>query len=118
MTPPVEYRSRRTANQVQRVGAASGGAWLEPTASAGWPGMNRLQPLLPDTRSKKGCNSSSMHRPSVWSLALAPGSTCHHLQSLHRPHESLDALFAMAVSFGVFRPNCSPPGPESWEAGE
>src|SRR5437667_3507469 len=59
--------------------------------------MNRLQPLLPETRSKNGCNSSSMHRPMVVFSMLALGSICHHLQSLHNPQESVDGLLAMAL---------------------
>src|SRR5206468_10940158 len=69
-----------------RVGAACGGASLEPRAFAGVPGMNRLQPLFPETRSKKGCSSSSMHKPSVVFATAPSGSICHHLQSLHKPH--------------------------------
>src|SRR5437588_6148757 len=48
--------------------------------------MKRLQPLLPDTRSRKRCRSSSIHKPIVLSATRAAGSICHHLQSLHKPH--------------------------------
>jgi len=36
-----------------RVDFALGGASPDPLARAGFPSMNRLQPLAPDTRSKK-----------------------------------------------------------------
>jgi HAD superfamily hydrolase (TIGR01484 family) len=73
----------------QRVGLAVGGRPLEASARAGLPEINRLQPLLPDTRSVNRCRSSSIHSPMVVPATLAPGSICHHLQSLQSPHPSL-----------------------------
>jgi hypothetical protein len=80
------------------VGAAWGGALPDPGAVAGFPGMNRLQPLSPETRSKNGCNFSSMHNPSVVAVGDAFGSICHHLQSLHSPQVSFDGFLAMLFS--------------------
>ena len=71
-----------------RVGAAVGGAALEPGARAGSPAMKWLQPLSPDTRNRNGWRSSSIQSPSVRSSILTSGSICHHLQSLHRPQSS------------------------------
>jgi hypothetical protein len=42
-----------------RLGFAFGGALLDPLALAGSPSIKRLQPLVGETRSKKGCNFSS-----------------------------------------------------------
>src|SRR5579863_2723866 len=70
----------------QRVGCAVGGADAEPFARAGLPSMKRLQPLLPETRKRNSCKSSSMHKPMAVFAMLAAGSICHHLQSLHKPH--------------------------------
>src|SRR4051812_48768863 len=67
----VAIREQSVHPDVYRVGLAVGGAVAEPVARAGSPGMNRLQPLLPETRSRYGCNFSSMHRPSEMSLAVA-----------------------------------------------
>ncbi len=71
-----------------RVGSAVGGAAPDPSALAGLPGVKRLQPLLPETRSRYGRSFSSMHSPIVVFATVALGSTCHHLQSLHSPHSS------------------------------
>jgi hypothetical protein len=73
----------------QRVGFAVGGWPLDPFACAGLPSMNRLHPLLPETRSLNFSNFSSMHSPIVELLTGALGSICHHLQSLQGPHEVL-----------------------------
>jgi hypothetical protein len=87
----------RTSRRLLKMGAylagfAVGGAALEPFARAGSPGMKRLHPLVPDTRSKNPWSSSSMHRPIVASWTADLGSICHHLQPLHRPHGWLIAL--------------------------
>jgi hypothetical protein len=52
-----------------------------------------LQPLLPDTRNRKGWRSSSRHKPIVVSVTSASGSICHHSQSLHNP-QSDSAILA------------------------
>jgi len=59
---------------------AVGGEALEPFAFAGLPSIQRLHPLLPDTRRRYGCNFSSMHNPIVEARGVEPGSICHHLQ--------------------------------------
>jgi hypothetical protein len=85
-----------------RVGAAVGGAALDPSACAGSPCAKRLQPLLPETRSRNSWNFSSIHNPIVVFAVVAPGSICHHLQSWHGPHSD----FAIASPFrdaGSFR---------------
>ena len=51
--------------------------------------MNRLHPLLPETRNLNLIILSSMHSPIVEFLIGALGSICHHLQSLQSPHEVL-----------------------------
>ena len=51
--------------------------------------MNRLHPLLPETRNLNFIILSSMHSPIVEFLIGALGSICHHLQSLQSPHEVL-----------------------------
>jgi hypothetical protein len=76
-----------------RVGFAVGGALLDPLALAGSPSIKRLQPLVGETRSKKRCNFSSMHRPMVLLVIFALGSICHHLHTLHNPH-SLSAIIS------------------------
>src|SRR5262249_55565553 len=85
-------------HQSQRVGAATGGASLDPLALATPPSTNRLHPLSPETRSRKSCRSSSMHSPSVVLLTRAFGSICHHLQSLHRPQ----SLSGMNIALHTF----------------
>ena len=55
--------------------------------------MNRLQPLLPETRSLNFSILSSMQSPIVEFFTGALGSICHHLQSLQSPHEVLIDLF-------------------------
>ena len=52
--------------------------WLatQSLRRAGSPGMKRLQPLLPETRSVNGCKSSSMHSPIVVLATEASGSIC------------------------------------------
>ena len=69
-----------------RVGFAVGGWPLDPFACAGLPSMNRLQPLLPETRRLNFSILSSMHSPIVEFFTGAFGSICHHLQSLQSPH--------------------------------
>src|SRR6478736_2809181 len=85
------------SSALYRVGAACGGALLDPAAVAGLPGMKRLQPLLPETRSRNGCSFSSMHSPIVVFLGVAFGSICHHLQSLHRPHDCFFATILLPL---------------------
>jgi hypothetical protein len=57
---------------------------------AGLPSIQRLHPLLPDTRKRKRCSFSSMHNPMVEARGVAPGSICHHLHVLHGPHDDDD----------------------------
>jgi hypothetical protein len=63
---------------------------LEPSALAGVPGIYRLQPLSPVTRSLNDCKSSSIHNPAVSLATFASGSICHHLHEMHRPQDIFD----------------------------
>ena len=98
-----------------RVGFAVGGAVPDPVARAGLPFMNRLQPLLPETRRTYGWIDSSMHRPIVMFEMLARASICHHLQSLHKPH--FDSATAVLQNPSLFSVNGGSPDGQPTQRG-